>query len=316
MSCPRRLRPKCGEALLPGAEEPQKQDVQSGGMHDEDRKEREAAFHDRAYSDEIRRDVWSKEDEAAFHDRAYSDEIRSGLWSTVYRVVGSSIRFYRQYLESRCEGAAVLEYGCGVTNQALFLADRGAASVIGIDLSEVAVERGNERARSGGYDSVSFRVMDAEDLDFGDNSFDLICGGGILHHLDLSQAYSELSRVLRPSGSAIFVEPLGHNPLINLYRDRTPELRTPDEHPLLMADVEAAEEFFGTVRTRFFHLSGLAAVPFRRLSGFHRIVAALDAVDRLVFRLVPPSRKHAWMVAIELTRPGAGRAAQRQASVA
>jgi SAM-dependent methyltransferase len=255
-----------------------------------------------------------REREADFHDRAFSDEIRSDLWSKYYRVVRSSTDFHRRYVESHCEGAAVLEYGCGLTNQALFLADRGATSVIGIDISAVAVERGNERARSGGYDSVSYRVMDAEDMDFEDDSFDLVCGGGILHHLDVSRAYSELSRVLRPSGSAIFVEPLGHNPLINHFRDRTPELRTPDEHPLLMADLQAAEEFFGTVRARFFHLSGLAAVPFRRLSGFRRIVAALDAVDRVLFRLVPPIRKHAWQVAIEFTRPGAGRAAQRHLS--
>jgi SAM-dependent methyltransferase len=257
-------------------------------------------------------DETRKEREAGFFDRAFSDEIRSGLWSTYYRVVRSSKDFYRHYLESRCEGAEVLEYGCGVTNHAFFLADRGARSVIGIDISPVAVERGNERVRSQGYDSVSYRVMDAEDMDFEDDSFDLVCGGAILHHLDLSRAYSELSRVLRPSGTAIFVEPLGHNPLINLFRDRTPELRTPDEHPLLMTDLRSAEEFFGTVRARFFHLSGLAAVPFRGAPGFPRMVAALDAFDRALFRLVPPTRKHAWQVAIELTRPRSGRTAARE----
>jgi SAM-dependent methyltransferase len=256
-------------------------------------------------------DEGRKEREAGFFDRAFSDQIRSGLWSRYYRVTRSSRQFYRQYLESRCEGAAVLEYGCGVTNHAVFLADRGARSVIGIDISPVAVERGNERIRGDGYDSVSYRVMDAEDMDFEDDCFDLVCGGAILHHLDLSRAYSELSRVLTPSGSAIFVEPLGHNPLINLFRNRTPELRTADEHPLLMADLRYAEEFFGTVRARFFHLSGLVAVPLRGYSGFPRIVAALDAFDRELFRLVPPARKHAWQVVIELTRPRPGGAAPR-----
>jgi hypothetical protein len=48
---------------------------------------------------------------------------------------------------------------------------------------------------------------------------------------DLSLACSEIARVLRPGGPAIFVEPLGHNPLINAYRKRTPALRTVDEHP-------------------------------------------------------------------------------------
>ena len=253
-----------------------------------------------------------KEREAGFFDQAHSDQVRTGVWSKYYRVARSSRDFYRHYLESRCEGAEVLEYGSGVTKYALFVADRGARSVVGIDISPVAVERGNERVRSEGYDSVSYRVMDAEDMDFEDDSFDLVCGGAILHHLDLSRAYSELSRVLRPSGSAIFMEPLGHNPVINLFRDRTPEMRTPDEHPLLMADLRSAEEFFGTVRARFFCLSGLAAVPFRGVPGFPRMVSALDAFDRALFRLVPPTRKHAWQVGIELTRPRLGRAAARE----
>lgn len=253
-----------------------------------------------------------KQREADFHDRAFSDENRSDLWPKYYRIVGSSRDFYRSYLESRCEGAAVLEYGCGLTNQALFLADRGAASVVGIDISPVAVERGNEEACSLGYESVTYRVMDAEEMSFEDDSFDLVCGGGILHHLDVSRAYSELSRVLKPSGAAIFVEPLGHNPLINLYRSRTPALRTPDEHPLLFSDLRLAEEFFGAVRARFFHLSGLAAVPFRRAAGFRRLVTALDAVDRGLFRLFPPSRRYAWQVAIELTRPRSAHGSERQ----
>ncbi len=257
-------------------------------------------------------DEGRKEREAGFFDRAFSDQIRSNLWSSYYRVTGSSTQFYRRYLASRCEGAAVLEYGCGVTNQAFFLADRGARSVVGIDISPVAVERGNERVRENGYDSVSYRVMDAEDMDFEDDSFDLVCGGAILHHLDLSRAYSELSRVLRPSGTAIFVEPLGHNPLINRFRNRTPELRTADEHPLLMPDLKFAEEFFGTVRARFFHLTGLAAVPFRGAPGFRRMVAALDASDRALFRLLPPTRKLAWQVAIELRQPRSGLAAARE----
>jgi SAM-dependent methyltransferase len=249
-------------------------------------------------------DEGRKEREAGFFDRELSDKARSGLYSTYYRVARSSRQFYRQYLELRCQGAEVLEYGCGVSNYASFLAERGARSVVGIDISPVRIERGNERLRDNGHSSITYRVMDAEDMDFEDDSFDLVCGGGILHHLDLARAYRELSRVLRPSGSAIFVEPLGHNPLINRFRNRTPELRTPDEHPLLMADLRSAEECFGTVRARFFHLTGLVAVPLRDFSGFPRIVAALDAFDRALFRLVPPTRKYAWQVAIELAQPG------------
>ena len=37
-----------------------------------------------------------------------------------------------------------------------------------------------------------------------------------------------------PGGLAVFMEPLGRNPLINRYRRLTLTLRTVDEYPLMM----------------------------------------------------------------------------------
>ena len=46
---------------------------------------------------------------------------------------------------------------------------------------------------------------DAESLPFGDNSFDLVLGHAVLHHLpDLTRAFSEFHRVLRPGGRIVF----------------------------------------------------------------------------------------------------------------
>lgn len=199
---------------------------------------------------------------------------------------------------------AVLDYGCGMGNRSLLLAEHG-AEVAGIDISKVAVETTRERVEEAGFEDGEFRVMDAESLEFETDSFDLVCGSGVLHHLDLERAYGELARVLRPGGSAAFVEPLGHNPLINLYRRRTPDLRTPDEHPLLMRDVRLAEDYFQSVDLRFFHLQSLAAVPFRRTRLFDGLLRWLDAADRFLFRAVPPMRRYAWQVVLIASGPQA-----------
>ena len=189
----------------------------------------------------------------------------------------------------------------------LLLAQHGAV-VTGIDLSPVAIEQAAERAEREGVSGLcEFRLMDAERLEFPESSFDLVCGSGILHHLDLSPALSEVARVLRPGGHAVFVEPLGHNPAINLYRRRTPELRTEDEHPLLMSDLELARAYFGRVEARHFHLLTLLAVPFRRTRAFGAALGVLAAADRALFRL-SIARKHAWTVVITLSRPAAGQA--------
>lgn len=59
---------------------------------------------------------------------------------------------------------------------------------------------------------------------------------------------------MRPSGNAIFFESLGHNPLINIYRNWTPEARTIDEHPLLKSDFDIIRKHFSKCDLQFFGL--------------------------------------------------------------
>ena len=48
-------------------------------------------------------------------------------------------------------------------------------------------------------------TTDAEDLPFPDDSFDLVCGHAVLHHIpDLELALSEVLRVLKPGGRFVF----------------------------------------------------------------------------------------------------------------
>jgi SAM-dependent methyltransferase len=237
--------------------------------------------------------------EREFHDRAFSEDVRRQV-GKFYSVIRSSRAFYEGFLAERAPGARALEYGCGPGSHAFFLARHG-AQVTGIDISETAIDQARSQAEQEEL-SIDFRVMNAERLEFADESFDLICGTGVIHHLDLRAAFAELARTMKPEGAAAFVEPLGHNALINLYRSRTPELRTRDEHPLVMPDLEFARSHFRRVEPHFFHLASLLAVPFRERSWFGRLLGALDATDRALFRL-PPLRRFAWQVVIVLSGP-------------
>jgi SAM-dependent methyltransferase len=240
--------------------------------------------------------------EREFHDRGYAEDVRAPT-RRFYTVTGAMSTWHQDTLAAHAPGARALEYGCGRGSRAFHLARNG-AHVVGIDLSPVAIEQATERGREEGLeDRLTFRVMDAENLEFPDASFDVVCGSGILHHLDLGRAYSEIARVLVPSGIGVFEEPLGHNPAINAYRRRTPEMRTVDEHPLLVGDLALAERFFGEVGTTFFTLSSLAAIPLRDLPVFERVVGGLDGLDRFLFRVAPALRRYAWMVGITLRSP-------------
>ena len=57
-----------------------------------------------------------------------------------------------------------------------------------------------------------------EKTKFENNSFDIVYGTGILHHLQFNKCLDEIHRILKPNGSIVFVEPLGTNPLIT-YED-------------------------------------------------------------------------------------------------
>jgi SAM-dependent methyltransferase len=239
--------------------------------------------------------------ETDFHDKVFGADQRRDL-EKFYSVTQASKRFFRQFLIEHCEGKHVLEYGCGPHSQAVLFSPRG-ATTFSIDISPVAISLHRDLVSGHGLARVLSCVMNAEYLGFVENSFDLICGTGILHHLDLERSFAELRRTLRPAGSAIFLEPLGHNPLINAYRKLTPKMRSDDEHPLMMADFRVAEKYFRRIEIRYFHLLSLGAFIFRRARWFQPLVRQLDRIDQNVFCWFPFMRKHAWAAAIILGEP-------------
>ncbi len=239
--------------------------------------------------------------EQSFHDQAYTKHTRAAA-GKFYSIQGKSREHYKQLLAMHAvSGTRVLEYGCGRGSSAFFLSDRGAI-VSAIDISKAGLDLAREEARNRGL-SIDFRLMNAEKLEFPDSTFDLVCGTAILHHLDLDRSFGEISRVLKPGGATVFIEPLGHNPLINVYRKLTPRMRTEDEHPLRMQDFTVARRHFDRVELEFYHLLSLAAVPLRNRSVFPRLVGTLDRLDSVLFRRWPSMRKYAWYAVMVFTQP-------------
>ena len=145
----------------------------------------------------------------------------------------------------------------------------------------------------------------AEELQIPDASLALIFGSGIIHHLDLEAFFAEAKRVLQPQGRILFMEPLGHNPLINAYRNRTPGMRTPDEHPLLKKDLENLSQHFSNLNIKYYYFWSLFAIPFRRFWVFKPMLSLLDGMDQLMFKMLPFSRTWAWYALIDASFPKA-----------
>jgi SAM-dependent methyltransferase len=246
-----------------------------------------------------------KESERDFHNRRFSSgahDIREplGKW---YGALAACSREQNKLIRQYAKAAKVLEYGCADGRISL-LHDRlpiDTRRFFGIDISDGAIDAAQKLAIAEGYANCEFAVMDAERMTFLDNEFDLVFGRGVLHHLDLKKACGEISRVLRPGGRAIFSEPLGHNPALNLYRRMTPQLRTPDEHPLVMDDVKFLKTQFSSLSYKSFGLTTVLAIPFEKTVIGSRSMRLFEELDDLLFR-IPLIARNAWVTLLVMTK--------------
>ena len=238
--------------------------------------------------------------EREFHNRHFlHQEENRAAQNKYYFAIQHGLNLYGQLVLAHCKGRDVLEYGCGMGNLSRLIASR-AKTVVGIDLSDVAVSLANQQCAEDGVENVKFMAMNAEAMTFEDESFDFLFGSAILHHLDVARSMSEIHRVLRPRGIALFAEPLGHNPIFNLYRWLTPKQRTDDEHPLKRSDFEIMSHLFPDITIRYFGLLTLLSVPLHSTGVGHLVRSGLHHVDDLLFRA--GLRWYSWYVLIEVKK--------------
>ena len=119
-----------------------------------------------------------------------------------------------------------------------------------INISQTELNKGVNNAKDLPF-PIDFHLMDANELTFEDESFDVVYGGAILHHLDIEKTINHVHRVLKPGGFILFLEPLNMNPVYKLYRKMNPKERTPDEHALVGKDFKIIRKKF-TFRHEFF----------------------------------------------------------------
>ncbi|MEW6349236.1 MAG: class I SAM-dependent methyltransferase [Thermodesulfobacteriota bacterium] len=105
-------------------------------------------------------------------------------------------------------GSRVLEVGCGVGAQTVFLARNSPdAEITSIDISPESVNKARASVRDAGMHNVTFQVADLFRMPFVDGSYDHVFVCFVLEHLPRpADALRSLKSLLRPGGSITVIE--------------------------------------------------------------------------------------------------------------
>ncbi len=176
-------------------------------------------------------------------DRAAS-AVASGIrWGDINKALSSPALVYlRDFVtEDGLENKRVLELGGSGRRAVPFLLS-GARRTCAIDVSFETLRLGRSGARDWQCaEHVLFSQAAAERLPFADESFDIVYGDAILHHVLLDEAAAEVLRVLKPGGRGAFHEPLGESFHLRFARKHLPywgKLKHGTDRPLFYGDLD------------------------------------------------------------------------------
>jgi len=106
-------------------------------------------------------------------------------------------------------GHRVLDFGCGAGFD-MFVAGNSVCTgglVCGIDLTEDMVVRATDNLRQAGLKNFEVRQVDAEDIPFADDFFDVVISNGVINLSPCKQqCFAEIFRVLKPGGKLHFAD--------------------------------------------------------------------------------------------------------------
>ncbi|MBT3261239.1 class I SAM-dependent methyltransferase [bacterium] len=212
-------------------------------------------------------------------------------------------------------GKRILEVGCGLGEASVYFAKKG-ADVVATDISSGMLEVVKKLAALHNV-SLTTKQAYSHELDFVDNSFDVVYAANLLHHIDLEPTLKEVKRVLKKGGVFISWDPLAHNPMINVYRKMAMKVRTDDEHPIQMKQLKIFKQFFSKIdikTTWFFTLWIFLKFYFidrvdpnkerywKKIITDHKklekMYYRLEKIDNLFLKLFPFMRRFCWNIVV------------------
>ena len=160
------------------------------------------------------------------NQQQYQDKAKAYLNSSVH-AQGAEFDQIREVLQQQAF-QRVLDLGCGAGHVTYQIAP-DVEQLIAYDLTAEMVQLVVEQAKARGLNNVTGQQGAAELLDFADQSICAVVSRYSAHHWqNVSQAMSEIYRVLKPRGKVIFVDILGNQqPVLDTFLQSIEIIRDP-----------------------------------------------------------------------------------------
>lgn len=123
-------------------------------------------------------------------DRSVKGLSGAGEWETLKRMLPDF------------QGKRVLDLGCGFGWHCQYAMENGAASAVGVDISEKMLEEARKKNQ---YTQVVYQRCAMEDIEFEEESFDCVISSLAFHYLEsFSDIAKKVYRYLAPGGDFVF----------------------------------------------------------------------------------------------------------------
>lgn len=200
------------------------------------------------------------------------------------------------------EGKTIVDLGCGRGATSLFFAHCG-ANVIGIDLSDVAVNNLSAYCQENNIKNISPMKLPAQEITKLDN-VDFVFGSMILHHIEpFEELARDLRSILKPGGKGFFWENNAQSKLMIWFREHivgklwVPKFGDPDEFPLMASEVDELRKHF-RVDIEFLELFYFRMISKYLLRG--HFYALFEMLDNYFYRY-PSLRKRSYYQCVSLS---------------
>jgi 2-polyprenyl-3-methyl-5-hydroxy-6-metoxy-1,4-benzoquinol methylase len=200
---------------------------------------------------------------------------------------------------------SILEIGCGRGEFSVYMAKQG-AKVTAVDIGPDLINSAKEVSRINDT-NIKFICCCATKIDLTANSFDLVSGMAILHHLSDENIISILKisrKLLKPGAKVIFVEPIENSKTFDFIQNLVPVGRRPsiiqrkkwskyveclDERALKTSELIEWGERAGFSKIQVFH-RGLT-IRLSRIIG-KRHIPTLKNIDNFLLKYFPPLSRY------------------------